>query len=205
MDWTSWTAAESVPVYVYSNADSVELFLNGTSLGSKNVDAKAADQNSGHLQWSVTFASGVLEAKATKNGSVVVTDMVQTAGAPAGVVLTVDRTAIAADGRDLAYIEADVVDSKGVIVPRASNEIAFTVTGPGTLVGVDNGDSINHESYKASSRAAFSGKALAIIQSSTLPGKVTVQATSGTGGTALNAGSVEFVTGSVGADGGTGP
>jgi beta-galactosidase len=194
MDWTSWTAGQSVPVFVYSNADSVELFLNGASLGSKNVDAKAADTNSGHLQWSVTFASGMLQAKATKNGAVVVTDTVQTAGPAAGVTLKVDRAAIAADGLDLAYVEADVVDAKGVLAPRASNEIAFSVTGPGVLVGVDNGDSTNHESYKGTSHAAFSGKALAIIQSTTSAGKVTVRATS----MGLAAGSVDIVTGGAG-------
>jgi beta-galactosidase len=194
MDWTSWTPGQSVPVYVYSNADSVELFLNGKSLGSQNVVSTPGQPNSGHLQWSVTFASGTLEAKATKNGSVVVTDTVKTAGAPAGVILTVDRNAISADGRDLAYIEADVVDSNGIIVPQANNEITFSVAGPGALVGVDNGNSISHESYKGNTRAAFSGKALAIIQSTTSPGKVMVQATSGAGATALEAGSVDFVT-----------
>ncbi len=191
MDWTSWTAGQSVPIYVYSNADSVELFLNGTSLGSKNVDTKAADTNSGHLQWSVTFASGTLEAKAKKNGAVVVTDTVQTAGTAAGVTLKVDRAAIAADGLDLAYVEADIVDAKGVLVPQAGNEIEFSVTGPGAMVGVDNGDSINHESYKGTSHAAFSGKALAIIQSTTTAGKVTVQAAS----MGLATGSADIVTG----------
>ena len=191
MDWTSWTAGQSVPVYVYSNADSVELFLNGTSLGSKNVDAKAADSNSAHLAWSVAFASGTLEARATKNGAVVVTDTVQTAGSAAGVALKVDRAAIAADGLDLAYVEADIVDAKGVLVPHAGSEIALSVTGPGALVGVDNGDSTNHEPYKGTTHAAFSGKAMAIIQSTTTAGKVTVRATS----MGLAAGSVDIVTG----------
>jgi beta-galactosidase len=191
MDWTSWTAGQSIPVYVYSNADSVELFLNGTSLGSKNVDAKAADSNSAHLAWSVAFASGTLEARATKNGAVVVTDTVQTAGSAAGVALKVDRAAIAADGLDLAYVEADIVDAKGVLVPHAGSEIAFSVTGPGALVGVDNGDSTNHEPYKGTTHAAFSGKAMAIIQSTTTAGKVTLQATS----MGLAAGSVDIVTG----------
>jgi beta-galactosidase len=150
--------------------------------------------NAGHLQWSVTFATGTLEAKATKGGSVVVTDTVQSAGVPAGVVLTVDRSTISADGHDLAFVEADIVDSHGVIVPQADNEITFSVTGPATLVGVDNGNSVSHESYKGTSRAAFSGKALAIMQATTVPGKVTIQATSTAGATSLTAGSVDFVT-----------
>ncbi|MET0790783.1 MAG: glycoside hydrolase family 2 TIM barrel-domain containing protein [Polyangiaceae bacterium] len=190
MDWTSWTPGKSVQVFVYSNADSVELFLNGKSLGSKVVDAVAGHANSGHLLWSVPFATGALQAKATKGGSVVVTDTVQSAGAPATLTLKADRTAIDADGRDLSFVEVDVTDSQGVLVPQAVNKIDFALEGPGTLVGVDNGDPISHESYKANSRSAFSGKALAIIQSSTTPGTITLKATSGS----LKGGSVAVTT-----------
>jgi len=186
MNWTNWTAGQSVKVMVYSNADSVELFLNNKSQGSKTMTA-----TTGHLQWSVPFATGTLEARATKGGAVVATDKVQTAAAAAGLALTVDRASIAADGRDLAFVEVDVVDALGVIVPQASNSISFAVSGPGTLVGVDNGDSTSHESYKGTSRSAFSGKALAIIQSTTTAGTVTLKATSGT----LTSGSVVVVTG----------
>jgi beta-galactosidase len=194
MDWTSWTAGQSVPVFVYSNADSVELFLNGTSLGSKNVVSTAGQANAGHLQWTVTFAAGTLQAKATKSGAVVATDVVQTAGSPAAVVLKSDRATISADGQDLAFVEADVVDAKGVIVPQASNEIAFSVSGPGVVVGVDNGNAISHEPYKGTTRAAFSGKALAIIQSTATPGMVTVTATSGSAAKNLVAGSTTVTT-----------
>lgn len=179
MDWTSWTAGESVPVYVYSNADSVELFLNGTSLGSKTVVTDPSKADSGHLLWTVSFAKGTLEAKATKNGAVAVSDTVQTAGAAAALKLIADRTTITADGSDLSYVEADVVDANGVIVPQASNEITFSVSGAGTLAGVDNGDSTNHEPYAGPSRAAFSGKALAVVRSTKTPGTLTLQATSG--------------------------
>ena len=192
MNWTSWTAGQSVPVWVYSNADSVELFLNGTSLGSKTVDAKASDQNSAHLAWSVPFASGTLLAKATKGGTVAATDQVQTAGSAAGLALKADRSSIASDGLDLAYVEVDVVDSTGVTVPQASDEISFSVTGAGTLVGVDNGNSISHDSYKGTQMAAFSGKAMAIVRSTTTAGKITLKATSGS----LTAGSVDITTAS---------
>ncbi len=95
MDWTSWTAGTSVPVFVYTNADSVELFLNGTSLGSKTMNA-----TTGHLSWSVPFATGTLQAKATKGGTVVATDTVKTAGAATKLALSPDRATIAADGVD---------------------------------------------------------------------------------------------------------
>jgi len=174
MNWTSWTNGQAVKVMVYTNADSVELFLNGKSQGSKTMDSAT-----GHLQWSIPFAAGTLEAKASKGGAVVVSDKVQTAGAAAALRLEVDRSSIAADGRDLAFVEVDVVDAQGVLVPQASNTIDFTISGPGTIAGVDNEDPTSHESYKGKSRSAFSGKALAIVQSSTTPGKVTLKATSG--------------------------
>ncbi len=79
MDWTSWTAGQAVTVWAYTNADSVELFLNGTSQGSKTMNSTTT----AHLQWSVPFATGTLQAKATKGGTVVATDTVQTAGAAA--------------------------------------------------------------------------------------------------------------------------
>ena len=174
MDWTSWTAGSSVTVWVYSNADSVELFLNGTSLGSKTTSATNA-----HLQWSVTFATGTLQAKATKGGTVVATDTVKTAGSAAKLALSPDRATITADGRDLSYVEIDIQDAQGVVVPKAGNTISVAVSGPGTLVGLDAGDSTNHDSYKGTSHAAFNGKLMAIIQSTGTAGTVTVNATSG--------------------------
>ena len=185
-DWTSWTAGQSVPVFVYTNADSVELFLNGTSLGSK-----AMNSTTGHLQWSVTFATGTLQAKATKGGTVVATDTVQTAGAAAKLALAPDRATITADGRDLAYVEVDIVDAQGVVAPKANNAVTVTVTGPGVLVGLDAGDATNHDSYKGTSHAAFSGKLMAIIQSTTTAGTITVSASAGT---ALASGSTTIAT-----------
>ncbi len=193
MDWTSWTAGQSVPVFVYSNADSVELFLNGTSLGSKNVVSTAGQANAGHLAWTVSFAAGTLEARATKNGAVVATDSVRTAGKAAAVVLKSDRSAITADGVDLAFVEADIVDDQGVLVPQGNDEVSFTVSGPAAIVGVDNGNPIGHESYKGSKMAAFSGKLLAIVQSTSSPGSVTVTATS-SGSSSLAPGTVAITT-----------
>jgi len=185
MDWTSWTKGQQVKVMAYTNADSVELFLNGSSLGSKTIDAAT-----GHLQWSVPFATGTLEAKASKGGAVVATDTVQTAGAAAALALKVDRATIAADGRDLAFVEVDVVDAQGVVVPQASDKVDFALSGPGSIAGLDNGNSVSHESYKGTSRSVFSGKAMAIVQSTTTPGSITLDASSG----ALKGASVTITT-----------
>ena len=175
MDWTSWTAGQAVTVWVYTNADSAELFLNGTSQGSKTMNATTT----AHLQWSVPFATGTLQAKATKGGTVVATDTVQTAGAAAKLALKADRASITADGSDLAYVEVDIVDAQGVVVPQANNTVAFTISGPGALVGLDAGDSTNHDSYKGTSHAAFSGKLMAVVRSTTTAGTITLNATSG--------------------------
>ena len=185
MNWTNWTAGQAVKILVYSNADSVELFLNGKSQGSKNVDPTVAK-----LQWSVPFASGTLEAKATKAGTVVASDKIQTAGAAAALTTKADRATIVADGRDLAYVEVNVVDAQGVVVPQAKNQVDFTLSGPGALVGLDGGDATNHDSYKGTSHAAFSGKLMAIVRSSTTPGTITLKASSG----ALTGSSVTITT-----------
>ncbi|MBN2717681.1 MAG: glycoside hydrolase family 2 protein [Deltaproteobacteria bacterium] len=172
MEWTSWGPGSNVRVMVYSNADSVELFLNGASQGSKNVDPAKAQ-----LEWTVRFESGTLEARATRGGDEVV-DTVKTAGQAASLALSADRNTIAADGRDLAFVTVDVVDSEGILVPRAGNTVDFTVEGPGRLIGLDNGDGTNHESYKGTSYSAFSGKLMAIVQSNGDAGEIKVTASS---------------------------
>ena len=188
MDWTSWTAGQSVPVFVYSNADSVELFLNGTSLGSKTMTPTRAPPTL--CQWSVPFAAGTLQAKATKNGAVVATDTVQTAGAPAEVALSRgpddnrrrrERPRVRRGGHRRR---------EGRRRAPGINTIDFAVTGAGTMVGVDDGDPTNHDSYKGTSHAAFSGKLMAIIRSTTTPGTITVNASSGS----LTAGSTVVTT-----------
>jgi beta-galactosidase len=186
MNWTNWTSGQAVKVLVYTNAESVELFLNDKSQGSKTMDIA----NTGKLQWSVSFATGTLEARASKGGTVVAKDTLKTAGAAAALALKADRASIAADGRDLSFVEVDIVDAQGVIVPQANNKIDFTISGPGALVGLDGGDSTNHDSYKGTSHAAFSGKLMAIVQSTTTAGKITLKATSGS----LTAGSIDITT-----------
>jgi beta-galactosidase len=178
----NWTAGTTVNVWVYSNCDSVELFLNGTSLGSKSFTSSSTAS----LGWKVPWASGALVAKGTKAGAVVATDEVDTAGAAAKVGLSVDRTTIAADGWDLAYVTAVIQDSAGSIVPTAGSSITFAVSGPGKLVGADNGDPIDLTAYSSATRKAFNGKALAVVQSTGSPGQITVTATS----SGLTAGSV---------------
>jgi beta-galactosidase len=156
----NWEGKEGqeIEVWAYSNQDSVELFLNGTSLGSQ-----PAKKNS-HLVWKVKYAPGVLEARASKAGRVVLTDKRETAGPAAKIVATADRTRIAADGRDVAVINVSIMDAQGHPLPTADNKLSFAVSGPATVIGVGNGDPSCHEPDHATERSAFNGLCMAIIQ-----------------------------------------
>jgi beta-galactosidase len=137
----NWAGREKTPIDVraLSNCDEVELFLNGASLGKKKM-APASE-----LRWSVPYEPGVLSAKGYRAGKLVAETKVETTGAPAGVRLEADRDAIAADGEDLSIIAISVVDAAGRVVPTASDEITFDVTGPARFAGVGNGDPSSHE------------------------------------------------------------
>jgi beta-galactosidase len=157
----NWDGKEGqeVVVWAYCNQDSVELFLNGTSLGSQPV------KKNGHLEWKVKYAPGTLEARASKGGKVVLTEKRETAGSAAKIVAVADRPKIAADGQDLAVINVTIVDAQGRPVPTADNKVTFAVNGPGSVLGVGNGDPSCHEPDKASERSAFNGLCMAIVQS----------------------------------------
>lgn len=169
----NWSTGTTVTVYAYHNCDSAELFLNDASQGVKTFAGSAL-----HSEWSVPWAAGTLRAECKKGGSVVATDAIKTAGAAAKVALTADRSHLRADGKDLVFITADVTDADGSLVPTAENSLSFSVTGPGEIVGVDNGNPIATSMYKATSRKAFSGKALAIVRSQKMAGSVVVSVNS---------------------------
>ncbi|MEU9170510.1 glycoside hydrolase family 2 TIM barrel-domain containing protein [Streptomyces sp. NPDC048420] len=199
---------DTVEVWAYSNVATVELFLNGRSLGTRTFDTKKTSDgreyletteatgddktftdgpypgsytspngSAGklHLAWKVPYAPGELKAVARRNGKVVAIDMLRTAGAPHAVRLTADRKSVAADGRSLVFVTADVVDARGVVVPDAEHLISFAVKG-GSLAGLDNGREESAERYQAGTRTAFHGKALAIVRAGTEPGVLKVTA-----------------------------
>src|SRR4029079_8080306 len=153
--------------------DSVELFLNGVSQGSKAPMAGAL-----HLEWSVPWASGTVRAECKRAGSLVATDEMRTAAAAARVALSADRPTINPDGKDLVYLTGDIGDATGVLVPTAESSVTFSVAGPGQLVGVDNGNPIDTSSYKGTSRKAFSGKVLPVVRWTGAAGQVVVTASS---------------------------
>jgi beta-galactosidase len=192
----NWPGSEgkTVPVQCYTNCDTVELFLNGTSLGVKGYEyprigmqdeygtypPRALETRTTadlHLSWDVPYAPGTLKAVGSRLGKVVSTTEVVTTGAPVAVKLSVDRTAIAADRRDVCHVTAAIVDADGRTVPTAANAVTFSFQGPTRLIGVDNGDPANHDSYQVNKRVAFNGLCLAIAQSTAKAGQVTVLAT----------------------------
>jgi beta-galactosidase len=109
---------------------------------------------------------------------VVLTKEIHTAGAPAKIELTADRSNIKADGKDLSFVTVKILDKDGNVVPDAANLVKFKLTGAATIAGVDNGDAVSHDPFKADYRKAFHGLALAIIQSQEKAGMVTLTATS---------------------------
>jgi beta-galactosidase len=163
---------QEIAVWAYSNVDRVELFLNGKSLGAKDV------KKDSHLAWVVKYAPGSIEARGWKDGKLVMTKKRETTGRAAKLVMRTDRDAISADGEDVAMFSVELQDAQGRTVPITENEVTFQVSGAGKLIGVGNGDPTDHASDKGRSRKAFSGFCMALIQSSKEAGDITVEATS---------------------------
>ena len=161
---------EEIPVWVHSNCDSVELFLNGKSLGSKKVEPLT------HLEWKVKYEPGVLEARGTKDGKVVLTEKRETTGEMHSIRLTADRAEIDADGEDVSILKVEVLDKDGRLVPTANHIILFKISGEGAIIGVGNGDPNCQESDKELKRSVFNGLAQVIVQSTRTAGTITVEA-----------------------------
>lgn len=170
----NWKEGQTVDIWAYfNNADEVELFLNGLSLGKK-----AKEKDVYHVFWRVPFQKGTLKAVSYKDGKEVLTREVKTTGDPFSIRLTADRQTIKADGKDLSFITVEALDAEGNPVPVADNLINFTIEGDGFIAGTDNGDPTDPNSLKKPSRKLFSGKALAVVQSHKKAGKIILKATS---------------------------
>ena len=170
----NWAGREGDPirVVVMTNGESVELFLNGKSLGRK--DRPPFD----YIPWEVPYAPGRLEAVAYKAGCEYARTHVETTGEPAAITLTPDRPSLAGDGCDAMPITVSVVDEEGRVVPRAENEISFTLAGPGENLGHGNGNHNSHEPEQGPRRKVFHGLAQLIIRSKVGAGPLSVRAES---------------------------
>jgi beta-galactosidase len=192
----NWKGHEGqvIPVLAYTNCDTVELFLNGKSFGMKSLefprqgnsgawnryDKPVVNISTGdlHLMWDVPYEAGVLKAIGRKGGKVVVEEERVTTGPPNAIRLTVDRNSINAGERDVAHLKIEIIDSKGLMVPDAQSKMQVTVDGNGNLIGLDNGNPRDHTSMKSSTRQAFNGLALAVIQAGSQAGKINVKVSS---------------------------
>jgi beta-galactosidase len=168
----NWAEGDSIPVWAYSNCDSVSLFRNGMYLSTKKIQTLKPY----HSEWRMPFTEGKINAFAYKNGVAVAKDSITTAATASKIVLKSDRDTIHADGYDQAYIETDMVDSGNTLDPDAGNQVTYSISGPGKIVGVDNGNPISLESFKASTRQTFNGKCLAIVQSTGAEGQIVLTA-----------------------------
>jgi beta-galactosidase len=212
MNWTDYKPGQMVQVWAYANEPSVELFLNGKSLGAKSFDAKTSPSGARYLEttqctgddktftggacpgsyqspngssgrlelvWNVPFRPGKLVAVAKDaSGHVVARDEQDTAGRPYALSVTPDKTVLRADGKSLSYLTVRVVDRHGVEVPDADNSVLTSVTGAGTFAGADNGKEDDAEGYTSPRHDAFNGQVLAIVESATHPGPITIKASS---------------------------
>ena len=170
----NWKEGEDVDIWAYfNNADEVELFLNGESLGTRTPEGDAY-----HVWWRVPFTPGTIEAVSRKDGREVKRTSISTASEPYALRLTPDRTEIAADGTDLSYVAVEVVDKDGNLCPWAENEIFFSIEGSGFNAGTDNGSPISLEPFKSDRKKAFYGKALVIVQNNGDSGEIRVKAAS---------------------------
>ena len=165
---------QEIDVLIYSNARDVELFLNGKSIGSHVMELETSQDMRAHFK--VPFEPGVLRVVGHFADGSECSEVLHTPTDPAAVVMTSDKKTLLADGRDIAFVEISTVDVNGIPVGNARNLIRVEVSGAGRLVGLDNGDSTDYDSYKGDNRRLFSGKLLAMVESTLEPGEITVRA-----------------------------
>lgn len=171
----NWPGREGqiTPVFVYTNYDSAELFINGKSMGVQKKN-DSSPQSRYRLMWmDVKYQPGTVKVVAfDKTGKAVAKDSVSTAGDPYKIILDPDRKVIHADGKDISFVTVSVVDKKGIPCPTASQKLNFTVTGSGHFKAVCNGDATSLEPFNVPSMKLFSGKLVVLVQSDTKAGTI---------------------------------
>ena len=170
-----WThESGNIDVWLYSNCASVELFLNGVSLGKKVLSQRGTKNQ---YAYTVAYAAGTIVANGyDASGNLIAQDIQYTAGAPAKLALSSDKTAVSTASDDLVYITCDVLDKNGTLCPNADNSVVFTVMG-GTIIGTDNGHGANVEKLSGSRHSAFSGKCLCVVKHDGASGAMKITAT----------------------------
>ncbi|MCB0284418.1 MAG: DUF4982 domain-containing protein, partial [Calditrichaeota bacterium] len=177
----NWAGKEGtkIPVFVYTNGDAAELFVNGKSQGIQYKNPKSKNSTERfRLMWKdVVYQPGELKAIAYKEGKVIGESTVQTAGKAHQLKLTADRNTINADGMDLSYILIEAIDKEGNLSPLADNKITIKLDGPGRIAGVGNGNPQSFNSFQSNQVNLFYGKAMLIIGSASQTGDVKINVT----------------------------
>jgi len=169
----NWPSNSTATVRCFANCPEVTLTLNGKIIGTKKLSEAVNDV----LSWKVPFEPGTLKAVGRANGQDVCEYVLKTAGAPARIELLPDATELRADGKDVCHVEFRIVDENGVRVPDAEPEVKFELTGPADIIGIGNGDLDNSENCRDDTHRSFQGRGLAILQTTTTPGGITLKAT----------------------------
>lgn len=161
-----------IPVVVYTNCERAELFLNGTSLGEQ----KMTDDR--QIVWMVPYEKGELKVVAKNQGKIICEKKYNSAEEAKTIHLKIDKQNILANKTDVVHVEVSIVDNQGIIFPDANNLIDFEISGPGKIIGVENGDILDLSPHKVNYRKAFKGKCLLLIQATDNPGIIEVTAKS---------------------------
>jgi len=170
-DWQG-REGEIIDVWAYSNAERIELFLNGESLGVQDVPLH------GHNEWKVPYAPGKVTARGYKHGQWMMEQTVETTTAPTAIRLSSSRVTLDADREDVCVVEVAITDAAGRVSPLANHLVQFSVSGPGTIIGTGNGNPLSHENDKIPKRKAYHGLCQVLVQSTGEAGEIILTATS---------------------------
>ena len=172
--WT-WPGQEgkTMQVEVYSGVEKVRLFLNDKLIGEK----AAGREQEFKTMFEVPYAPGTLKAVGVKADRVVAESVLTTAGRPARLRLTADRSTVQADGQDLSFVTVEAVDAEGRFQPDAGQEVQFAISGPGVIAAVGNADGTDSDSYQGTRRKLYRGRALVVIRTSKQGGPIRLKAT----------------------------
>ena len=163
---------QMMQVDVFTNCERVELFVGGVSLGMRRTE----DYPNSTVVWHTPYKPGSVVAKAYDGDTLVATDELRTAGEPVALRLRADRSDLAADGQDLSYIDIELVDAQGLVVPDADRPVRVRVTGSGRFLCMDNGDTADGGAQLRADKPTFLGRAQAVVQAGREAGHLRVTA-----------------------------
>jgi beta-galactosidase len=168
----SWTwpghEGKEMQVEVYAGTEKVRLYLNDKLIG----EMPTTSEQQRRALFTVPYSSGTLKAVGVNGDREVTTSVLQIVGDPAQLRLGPDRSVLRADGQDLSFVTVEAVDAAGRLQPNAAAEVQFTISGPGAIVAVGNGDGMSKESYQGDHRSLFNGRAIVIVRTSRTPGSI---------------------------------